>query len=64
MNYGYPDDSLLGWFKIGFVDTTNRTYPIVRNIFKWSTWSNIAIGVSFKRIVDVAANGTFIFFHL
>jgi hypothetical protein len=64
MNHRYQDGSLLGWFKIGFVNTTNRTHPIIRNIFKWSTGSNIAIGISFKRIVDVATNGTFIFFHV
>jgi hypothetical protein len=63
MKYQNLEGSLLRWFKIGFGDATYRTNPIIRNIFKWSTGCNIAVGIPFKRIIDVAADGTFIFFH-
>lgn len=54
---------LLGWFKIVFAHTAERTTPIGGEIFKGGAWGYAAVGVAGGRVINVAAHFANILFH-
>ena len=54
-------DSLL--LEVFFTDSTGRTYPILRKIFKCGSGSNSALRIALCRVVDVPADNANIPIH-
>lgn len=50
-------------FKQIFSHSADRTYPVIGNIFKFSSRSDSAVRVTYCRIIDPVADCTYIFFH-
>lgn len=53
----------LGFFEIVFSCTTYWTGPVIGNIFKGSSWSNIIIGISFGWVIHPSTNNAYVLFH-
>ncbi|EJX08440.1 hypothetical protein EVA_03449 [gut metagenome] len=45
-------------------DTTDRTNPIFRNIFKCGTWRNATIWITYFRVIYPITRNATIFIHI
>jgi|GEM_PF-7021490 len=50
-------------FKIAFTCATNRAFPVIGYILKRGSGDDAVVWVAFRGIVDIAANGAYVFFH-
>lgn len=50
-------------FKITFSCAADGALPGIGNIFKSRSGGDAVVGIAFSRIIDIAANRTYVFFH-
>lgn len=54
---------LLLYFKLVLADSTDRTYPVIRNILKCRSGCNTMFGIPYFRIIDPITYYTYILVH-
>ena len=52
----YYDEVFLG-------SSTEWAYPIIRDIFKWSAWSDTTVRIAYCWVIDVTTWFAFVLFH-
>lgn len=51
------------YFKLVLADSTDRTYPVIRNILKCRSGCNTMFGIPYLRIIDPITYYTYILVH-
>lgn len=56
--------ALFHYLKYILTQSADRTYPVIRDVFKGSARRDAAVRITHLRIINIAARAALIFFHL